>query len=327
MIKELEEIYAVSGAERELRNFLKDRLVKVCDRIWCDSMGNLHAEKGQNDKKPVLACHMDEPGIIVTQITSDGYLKFETVGRLKAEFLVSKRVIINGIAGIISLKAVHLTTKEERETPVKLSQLFIDIGADSAERAAELIMPGDYGALCTEYAEMGNCIKGRALAGRVGCDIAIKLFMNPKIENLHLIFAVQREIGCRGMITAAYGLEADYAIITDGVDAESPGIENKAVCGGGAAVLLRTGDLAADAELTKKAVSIADKNDILIQKCCSDKISQANIISKNGGNIHCLTVGLPIKYAEGTVQAASKADIEAMYRLVEELFIRGNKNG
>ncbi len=39
------------------------------------------------------------------------------------------------IPGIISLKAVHLSTKEEREKLVCLKDLFIDIGADNKQAA------------------------------------------------------------------------------------------------------------------------------------------------------------------------------------------------
>mgnify|MGYP004631914281 FL=1 len=323
MIKELEEIYSPSGMEQKLKDYLQNKLNGICDRVWCDRMGNLHAEKGNNSLKPVFACHMDESGIIVTKITDDGYIKFETIGRVKPEFLVSKRVEINGCFGIISLNAVHLTTKEERKTPVKLSQLFIDIGADSAEQAKKAVMPGDYGTFCTDYSEIGNCVKGRALAGRIGCDAAVRLIKNPKIKNIHVLFAVQREIGCRGTAAAAYGLKTDYAVVYDGIEAAAPGVKSAAVCGGGAVILTRTGDMNADAELIKDAVRIADKDGIAIQMHSASALGQANMIAKNGGSIRCMTLGLPVKYFEAPIQMASKADIDALYKLTERLFEQG----
>ena len=60
MIKELEEIYSPSGMEQKLKDYLQNKLNGICDRVWCDRMGNLHAEKGNNSLKPVFACHMDE---------------------------------------------------------------------------------------------------------------------------------------------------------------------------------------------------------------------------------------------------------------------------
>ena len=183
-------------------------------------------------------------------------------------------------------------------------------------------MPGDYGTFCTDYSEIGNCVKGRALAGRIGCDAAVRLIKNPKIKNIHVLFAVQREIGCRGTAVAAYGLKTDYAVVCDGIEAESPGVKSAAVCGG-AVILTRTGDMNADAELIKDAAHIADKDGIAIQMHSAPASGQANIIAKNGGSIRCMTVGLPVKYFEAPIQMASKADIDALYKLTERLFEQG----
>lgn len=319
MINELENIYAPSGMEKEISEYLQSKLIGHCDEIRTDAMGNLHAEKGNADKKPVLVCHMDEPGIIITQITEDGYLKFETVGRVKPEFLVSKRVAINNIYGIISLKAVHLTTKEERKKPVKCSQLLVDIGAESAKRAREYVMPGDCGCFCTGYGKMGDCVKGRALGGRAGCAAAVELMRDKEIKNLHVIFAVQREISCRGMTAASYGMNAEYVLVLDGVDAASPGMGDLPQCGKGVAAVMRCGDVCADSRLVEKARAAAEKIGVKLQICCTEKGGAAAVAAKNGGNLRCLTLGLPIRYAGSVCQVAHKNDVADISRLVKEM--------
>ena len=94
-------------------------------------MGNLLCfKKGKKGGVTVLlSAHTDEVGFIITKITDEGYLKFESVGGIDTKILLSQKGRLGDLKGIISLKAVHLTTKEEREKTFKESDLFIDIGA------------------------------------------------------------------------------------------------------------------------------------------------------------------------------------------------------
>ena len=94
------------------------------DEITVDTMGNIIAlKKGakSNGKKVVLSAHMDEVGFIVSGITDDGYIKFKPVGGIDERILLSKRVLVgkDNISGVIGIKAVHLSTPEEREIVVK----------------------------------------------------------------------------------------------------------------------------------------------------------------------------------------------------------------
>ena len=109
----LYDCYGVSGYENCVRNYIINEIKDYCENIAVDTIGNLYAEKRSNsDKKITVVAYMDEPGVIVTDVTEDGYLKFDIVGRLKPEFLVSKQVLIDNIPGIISLKAIHISTKK-----------------------------------------------------------------------------------------------------------------------------------------------------------------------------------------------------------------------
>lgn len=81
----------------------------------------------------MIMASMDEPGFIISGYKEGGgaFLSFEPVGIIRPQSIVSESVVVGDkmIPGIISLKAVHLSTKEEREKLVCLKDLFIDIGA------------------------------------------------------------------------------------------------------------------------------------------------------------------------------------------------------
>ena len=73
----------VSGSEGEIRDYILERTMPLADEIITDAIGNILVfKKGARTpaQKLMLCAHMDEVGLIVTHITDDGYLKFDTVG-------------------------------------------------------------------------------------------------------------------------------------------------------------------------------------------------------------------------------------------------------
>ena len=112
MLKELTELLGVSGNEGAVRSFIENEIKDFCTSLRTDSMGNLIAFKKASvpaEKTVLLSAHMDEVGFIVTGITDDGYLKFDSVGGIDPKILVSQRVTNGSISGVIALKAIHLT--------------------------------------------------------------------------------------------------------------------------------------------------------------------------------------------------------------------------
>ena len=97
------------------------------------------------DKKLMLCAHMDEVGFIVKRITEAGYLKFAAVGGIDRRVVIGKKVFVGvgKVPGIIGLKAVHLTTPEERGKVPKLEDFYIDIGAKDQKSAEALVSVGD----------------------------------------------------------------------------------------------------------------------------------------------------------------------------------------
>ena len=322
MINEMFNLYGVSGYEKPLCQYIKERIKPYCSNIWTDSMGNLHAEKNfdENKKTIMLGIYMDEPGVIITKITDDGYLKFETVGRIKEEFLPSTKVNINGKTGAISLKAIHLTTKKEREIPIRAEQLFIDIGADNKEQAKKLVQVGDYGYFLSDAVEFGDdFIKGRALGGRIGCLVAMDILKKDYNCNLHIVFAVQREIACRGMKTALWDKSYDLCIFLEGYKARlwEDG-ENLPKSKDGAGLVYKSGDIVFEKGILERIIDLAKDNSIPVQKITAEKSGQEIFAEDNGKNNICVCMGLAVKYPETITQIANKKDIESLKLLAEK---------
>lgn len=76
----------VSGYEYRIKDKIISEFNKYSDEIETDNLGNVIAikkgnlNKNKNRIKIMLAAHMDEIGLIVTDIEKDGLLRFATIG-------------------------------------------------------------------------------------------------------------------------------------------------------------------------------------------------------------------------------------------------------
>ncbi len=330
MLKEIENLFAVSGMEDKVREYLQKQVSPYCVSTQIDTMGNLHAYNCGEGPEFLLVTHMDEPGIIVTQITEDGYLRFETVGRINPAYLLSKRVFFENHTGIISMKAIHLTTKKEREIPVKVSQLLIDIGALSKKDAEAIVTAGDYGVLDIPFLELENgFVKGRGIAGRMGCLAAIQVLKKNPHCNIHVIFAVQREIGNRGILACDNTKHVDLTIVFDDIKAKtySQGKENEPEAGFGVTLLTRHSCGIIDPILLSFCQNAARKEQIPLQLGTNELAGPETVFVKSGEN-RILPLSIPVRYHDSTAPVANQRDMDSMIQLTCSIireFCQGGK--
>lgn len=292
--------YCISGSESPMREWIEKELPN--EVLHTDAMGNLIVHRFGNGKKVLLTIPMDEAGMIVTQITEDGYLKFETIGRLRQEFLAFQRVLVNGVSGVIALKAVHLTTKKEREKPIKTSDLFIDIGATSYEEASRVVTVGDRAVIESAYQEFGNrMIKGRGLGNRLAMKSVIALLQKTWDLDITVIFSVQREIGCRGLRVALKQTDAEVGIAIEGVLATP-----------GEGVILTNGT---DTGLKDEMLALTKDSNIPITIRVSEEKGQEEILRQSGMKVASL--GIPVRNLHSASQTASLDDADALTKLLE----------
>ena len=72
MLKDLVNAYGISGEETEIRNIIRKLMKDYVDEIHVDKIGNLIAHKKGSKPTVMLAAHMDEIGLIVKNIETDG---------------------------------------------------------------------------------------------------------------------------------------------------------------------------------------------------------------------------------------------------------------
>lgn len=324
MLKKLTETNGVSGCETQIRDIIENEIRNFCDDIKIDSLGNLIAYKKASEQAMtvLLSAHMDEVGFIVSDITNDGYLKFESVGSIDPRTLISQRVCVNGLSGVISLKAIHLTSKDEREKDISEDMLYIDVGASCKEELSQHVTKGDYISFDSKYIEFGDLIKSKALDDRLGCAILIDILKSEVPVNLYCAFTVQEEIGLRGAKAAIYGLNPDYAIVVEGTTCNDlPGVpENLTVTkiGNGAALSLLDSASKSNNELLNMLVESAKKRNIPYQfKAATTGGNDAGAIHIANGGIKTCTISVPCRYIHSPVSVMSKKDFLSCQNIVK----------
>lgn len=144
LLKELTEAFGPTGFEDEVRGIVRRELDAMGLSVRTDVLGNVIASTGEHHPGPrvMLDAHMDEVGLMVTHIgegrEEGGLLRFRPLGGVDPRVLVSKPVLIGErrIPGVIGSKPVHLQQPSEREKPIPMEKLYIDIGARDARRQA-----------------------------------------------------------------------------------------------------------------------------------------------------------------------------------------------
>jgi endoglucanase len=274
-IRTLADIPGVSGDEGKVREAILAMIRDSVDRVEIDPLGNLIVfKRGKRTPKNriLLSAHMDEVGFIITHVEESGLLRFEAVGGIDSRVVVGKAVEVgdNRIYGVIGTKALHQTEEKDREEPLKLDKLYIDIGAKSAAEAGALISPGDRAIFYSEFREFGDGnLLSRALDDRAGCALLVELIRGELPFDCAFSFTVQEETGCTGAVTAAYTVQPDIAIAVETTTASDiAGVESgKEVCrlGGGPVVSFMDRGTVYDNRLFRLAMDTAKRHGIPAQ--------------------------------------------------------------
>lgn len=77
LLKKLCDYKGVSTQEIQIAEILKTELEKFMNNVEIDKMGNVIAKSGNGDPDVLFTAHMDEIGLIVKNITDDGFIEFE----------------------------------------------------------------------------------------------------------------------------------------------------------------------------------------------------------------------------------------------------------
>lgn len=319
-------LFGASGSEGDIRRAILNEISPYAD-TRVDSLGNIIAFKKGACEPPatvMLSAHMDEVAMILTDVTDDGYIRFDTVGGIDPRTLCGKQVAVGRrkIPGVIGQMAPHLMKKSEKDSVKKVEELYIDIGARDREDALKYVSLGDVIGFRSDYAEFGNgLVRSKALDDRAGCAILTNLIKTELPFDMYFAFTVMEEIGCIGAGCAAFAVKPDYSIVVEGTTAAdiSDNRDKSSVCrvGGGPVISFMDGSTVYDRGFIKLAMRAASENGIPYQM--KEAVAGGNDsgrIQRTASGVSALAVSVPVRYLHTAMSVASLEDIDNTQRLV-----------
>lgn len=287
LLKRLTSAFGPSGCEENVAGVIELEIREYVDSITRDKLGNIIAlKKGTSGKKLMLAAHMDQIGVMVTDIDEDGFLSFINVGGINPYTILHHNVIFeNGATGIIA--------REEKSDikDLKIENLYIDMGTSSKGETQKLVSIGDFGVFKSEFIVSEDRIFSGALDNRIGCYImieALKSIKNNK-SDIYFVFTTQEETYTSGATVSAYAIDPDCAIVVDVTGTgDTPGSNRMAVkMGEGAAIKVMDKGMICHPKVKKYLRDIANQNNIKYQLEVLEKGST------DGSQIHISRSGVP----------------------------------
>jgi endoglucanase len=326
---------APSGFEKPVQKIWKAEVSKFCKTITKDPYGNLTAVLNEGfDKSILIVGHSDEIGLIVHYINDEGFIYVSPIGGVEAGILASHRVRIltkNGIInGVIGKTSLHLQTLDDKK-PIKLHEVWIDIGAKNKKDAEKYVSAGDPVIFGEDFTQLtDDKATARCWDNRVGIYVVAEVVRNlAKVKNLkktvYGVSSIQEETGVWGARATAYTARPTLAIAIDVMPAtDSPGILKEKYgdtkIGNGPVI---TRGVRANNAITDKLIATAVKKKIpyQIEVDHGSTSTDADPISQVRGGIPIGVVSLATRYLHSAVEILSLSDIDKTIELLTQFII------
>ena len=330
----------VPGYEDEAQEVVMEALAASCDDVRRDRLGNVIGLKRATQPpagaprplRVVLAAHVDEIGMMVKHIDEKGFIRFQPLGGLNAQVLVSQRVIVHGhghaknrVGGVI----VPDTRPDAKEKVTPLDELYIDVGLPG-DTVRERVEVGDIITFAPKVEALNEKVYvGRNFDDRIGtyCLLEAMRRVGPTAVDVYAVSSVQEEVGVRGMRVAAYAIEPDIGIALDGSLSWGPYVkEHQRLCeiGKGTGIYIMDGLTIGDRRLVRFLFDVCECNEIPFQKNIGGG-TDASAIQKSKAGALSTTIGAPVRYMHSTVQLCHADDIEATIELLTKFLERAHE--
>ena len=249
-LTDLTTLPGVTGNEAAVSAMVQKYFRTFTDDVWIDPMGNTYGRIGNPDGPTLLVmAHMDEVGMMVTDIEENGMLRLRSVAGVDPRVLPGSEVRVFGkkeLPAVVGALPPHLQGGTDPNAAYKLPDLVCDTGLP-AEQVKELVQEGDYVtfALFPPMHLKNEYIAGKTFDDRacIVCMLeAMDILKNYKLYgNVVFCASVQEESGGGGAKAGGYNVNPAMAIAMDVCHAPQPGakptdyveFDKVSVCRGG----------------------------------------------------------------------------------------------
>ena len=321
--------HGVSGDENAVSSVAEQYLSAFAETS-VDRNGNVIAVCGNPsaEKTILLDAHLDQIGLIVTDINENGFVKVAACGGIDVRTLQNEVFETkDGARGTVCCLPPHLSDGSESKAE-PISKVWLDFGM-SREEVREHLAIGDT-LTFSEKPEMllGGKITSPALDNRSGVAAIIaagELVKDAKDYKVVILLSVQEETYGTGAATGAFTQEPDEAIVVDVSFAAQPdvsgqyaGIElGKGPMIGVAPVLNR--------EMTDTLIALARSLDMPFQyePIAGSTGTNADKIAVTKSGVKTAMISIPERYMHTQSEVLDPADAENTAKLIAAYILRG----
>lgn len=334
LLIKLSSLARVTGREATFAPEISRIFEPYCDVVRIDPWGNVEGIINPGGKPRVMvAAHVDQIGIMVKEVTEDGYLRFDGIG-WDPRVLYGSRVRLlteTGIVrGVIGPVPTHLLKvyKELEEKKIEIKDLVIDVGASSREEVEKMgIKPGTYG--LPDYEPI---VLGEELFSSPGLDNAaglssmihsMRLCWETR-ENLnaevHFTATVQEEVGLRGAEMMSYKLKPEIALAVDVTFAKQPLLPEDLKLSLGRGPVIAKGPIY-HPEVVRLIERAAEENKIPYQYETDFRGAGTDtwVIQVARGGVKTALVSVPLRYMHSPCEVVSMRDIASCGLLLQKV--------
>jgi tetrahedral aminopeptidase len=330
LLKSLSETPGPAGYEDAIRQVTMALWQPLVDDLRADAMGNLIAiQRGtaSDDDAPrpavMGAAHMDEIGLIVTGIERE-FLRIQSLGGMDRRVLLGLEVCVHGrqeLPGIIGSRPPHVLARSERDIVLPWHEIFVDVGL-SPHEVEEQVRIGDH----VTISQPLHQLKHKQAAGKAMDNRASLAALTLALEALrhrshawdfYAVATVQEELGVKGAITSAYGVNPDLAIALDVTFAKQHNDSDPGVFDLGKGPTIGLGPNLHPWVVTRlKEVAGAEEIPTELEPLPGSSGTDAWGIQVAREGIPCGLISIPVRYMHQPVEVVALKDIERTSRLL-----------
>ena len=193
----------VSGRETNIQKTAAAYMEGFADEVRREVNGNVTGILNPDSSfKILLAGHIDEIGLMVTDHTEEGFLRAARVGGITPRMYLGQKVRIDTGKDLV-YGAVASSGELQKKEELSDTDLVIDIGAGNREAARRHVPVGSGVVFDTDWRPLlGECITSRALDDRSGAFIVMEALRRAKEKKcrngVYAVTTVGEETGFSG---------------------------------------------------------------------------------------------------------------------------------
>jgi endoglucanase len=331
-LKNLLQTPSPSGFERPVQDVVRAWARPLADEVRTDRHGNVIAVLHPGGQPRImLAGHCDQIALMVQYIDDHGFLYVQPMGGWDVQVLLGQHLTVwtgqGPVNGVLSRRAPHLLTNEERNKVPQFTDLWIDIGAQSRKDAEEVVKPGDPVTLALGLRDLRNgLVTAPGLDDKVGVWTVMEALRlmhgRPLQAAVYCVSTVQEEIGLRGATTSTYGIHPAVGIAVDVCHAsDTPGNDKKQLGDtrlGSGPVVFRGPNI--NPRVFERLEETARSREIAVQVRGAPRATgtDANAMQLSRDGVAAGLVGIPNRYMHSPVEVVALEDLERAARLLAE---------